>query len=61
MVQPLPDPSLRRVLEERDRLAQELRNERKRSGILRAMLDRERGQRTNDAKPKPIQDHQSNC
>lgn len=50
MPEPPPDPRLRRALEEKDELQRQLRNERKRSGILRALLDRERTQRTPDAK-----------
>ena len=55
MVAAPPDPRLGKLLREKDELAQLLLNERRRSGILRAKLDRERaerGQRTNDAKPE---------
>jgi hypothetical protein len=51
VVEPAPNPALRRVLEKLDQTTKSLNNERKRSGILRAKLDEERAKtRTADAR-----------
>jgi hypothetical protein len=49
MPEPLPDPRLRRVLEQLDQTKKELRAERIRASNLKATLAKERAQRTADA------------
>jgi len=50
-----PDPRLARVLEQLDEARKLLVNEKKRSGILRAALDKERAKHTTDAATKAEQ------
>ena len=52
----LPDPRLRRALEELDATKKALRTERVRSGNLRAQLD-EKARMAADAKPQPQDQH----
>jgi hypothetical protein len=55
MPEPLPDPRLRRALDQVDQLKEELRVERVKSGNLRHALRKVQQGLAQDAKPKPEQ------